>query len=237
MSQLQQAGFPTVGQPQERIKFTWPGFVQIVLKLTVQAYQVVRKDNIAKRNWEENTFTILLGEDYLRTIAFDNELPVFVQVRPKRHTKEMKTGEQATIEAKEIDLMLYGSWERDYHKKHFVWEAKRVGDKRVDIKYSKLNSEYVHEAIYRFIRREYADGLDDAGVLGYVLAGNVESIVEDINQTMGNIKKNPPLPEFNHLKTAAPIDDFKDIYQSKHTRTDNSEIQLHHLFLSFDFPK
>lgn len=182
MSQLQQVGDPTVGQPLEQLKPTWSEFVQHVLNLTVQAYKAMRKDNIVQRKWEENTFTIQLAQNYLRTIAYDNNFPVFVHVRTKKHTEEMKTGEQATIEAKEIDLQLYGSWERDYHKIHFVWEAKKVGDKRIIDKYSALNSEYINEAIYRFIRREYADGLSDAGILAYVLAGEPATIVKDINK-------------------------------------------------------
>jgi len=234
LSQLRRAGVPSDERPKKP-RFTWAEFVQIVLELTVQAYQAMHQDHIAKRNWEENTFTLRLGEDYLRLIAFDNELPVFVHVRTKRHTQEMKTGKQATIEAKEIDMLLYGSWERDYHKKHFVWEAKRVGDKRVDAKYRTLNSEYVNEAIYRFIRCEYADGLSDAGVLGYVLAGKAENIVRDINQSMGRIRKNPPLPTTNHLKSAQPIQDFDAVFHSQHIRTDNTSLKLYHLFLTFDF--
>lgn len=195
----------------------------------------MRRDNVAQRDWEENVFTLRLGEDYLRPIAFNNESSIRVSVRPKRHTGDMKTGDQATIEAKEIDMSLFGVWEMDYHKKYFVWEAKRVGDKRVDQQYSKLNSEYVNEGIYRFIRREYASGLDDAGMLGYVLAGSVSNIVGDINASIGNIRKNPPLPESEHLQKAPPIDDFEDLYRSNHIRTNQTYIRLHHLFLSFEF--
>jgi hypothetical protein len=189
----------------------------------------------AKLDWEENHFTIRLGEDYLRPITFDNELPLRVDIRSKVHTKEMKEGKQATIEAKEMDLSLYGVWERDYLRKRFVWEAKRVGDKRANSKYSSLNSEYVNEALYRFIRREYADGLDDAGVLAYILAGQADIIVNDINHTMGNLRNNPALPQSNHLRKNPLVNNFTNIFLSQHIRTDNTNIQLHHLFLTFDF--
>jgi len=193
------------------------------------------RDHVAKRDWEENVFTVCLAEDYIRSLAFDHEYSIRVDVRSKTHTKEMKQGDQATIEAKEMDLSMYGVWERDYIKRRFVWEAKRVGDKRVDEKYGNLNSEYIHEAIYRFIRREYADGLGDAGILGYVLAGSVSNIVGDINQSMGNITKNSPLDESNHLEEVDPIDEFEDVYRSFHKRTDDTRIRLHHLFLTFEF--
>ena len=121
------------------------------------------------------------------------------------------------------------------YQKHFVWEAKLVGDRRINPEYDGLNSEYVNEAIYRFIRGEYASQVSDAGVLGYVLAGEVGNIVADINQSMGNIRKNPSLPLSNHLRLVAPINDFRDIYQSQHAR-EGSQVVLHHLFLIFDFP-
>ena len=206
-----------------------------VLILTIEAYQAMRRAGIAKRDWEENTFTVCLGDDYLRDLAYDNEYSIYITIRDKIHTPQMKQGKQPTIEAKEMDLSLYGSWERDYIKKRFVWEAKRIGDKRVDKRYTKLYSEYVHEAIYRFINREYASGLDDAGVLGYVLAGQVSNIVTDINSTMGRVRKNKPLSRSNHLAHSAPINGFQDKYHSHHTRTDKTIINLYHLFLTFDF--
>ncbi len=234
MTQLTEPASPSIGKLAEFEKLTWLDFVGCVLKLTVEAYQAMRRENVVQRNWEENIFTLQL-EDYLRPIAYDNEFPIFVRVREKVHTPEMRAGQQATIEAQEIDMSMFPSWERSYYQRRFVWEAKKVGDKRVDRKYSRLNSEYVNEGIYRFIRGEYASGLNDAGMLGYVLAGRVCNIVGDINASMGNIHKNPPLSKSNHLQEATPIGDFEDIYFSNHMRMDETGICLHHLFLKFEF--
>ncbi len=227
--------FSSAGDANRFGKLTWGDFVQCVLELTVEAYQTMCRENIAQRDWEENVFTLQLGEDYLRPIAFDHEFPLIVDVRKKVHTPRMKAGQQATIEAQEIDMSLFGTWERDYHEKYFVWEAKKIGDKRVNPEYSRLNSEYVNEGIYRFIRGEYAGNLNDAGMLGYVLAGRVPNIVRDINACMGNIRKNPPLPQSDHLQEASSVGDFEDIYRSNHTRIDHTAIRLHHLFLTFGF--
>lgn len=235
MSQLSGMGKPSVGIPDKNNKLTWPDFVQLVLELTIQAYQAMLRDGIAQQSWEENVFTIRLGDDYIRNIILDQELPIWPDVRTKLHTDAMRVGKQSTIQAKEIDLKLAYIWERDVHKRHFVWEAKRIGDKKANHSYESLNSEYVNEAIYRFIKREYADGLSDAGVLGCVLAGSVANIVTDINQTMGKIRVNPPLPPSNHLNPASPIDGFSDIYLSQHQRIDSTDIYLHHLFFTFDF--
>ena len=235
MSQLRKAGKPSIGTLDRQVKLSWSDLVQLALILTVQAYQKMRKDKIARQNWEENVFTVRLGEDYLIPIIFQNQYPIRISIREKVHTKEMKQGIQKTISAKEIDLSLYDVWDKNYLQRRFIWEAKRVGDKRRNIVYENLNSEYVNEAIYRFIKIDYANDLNDAGVLAYVLEGNAADIVFDINQTMGNIRINHPLPLSNHLFPAKSIGGFKDIYNSHHIRTDNTEIVLHHLFFSFDF--
>lgn len=236
LSQLRPDAQPVTAKPKDEWSLEWPDFVQAVLRLTIQAYQAMRQAGVARRDWEENMFTVRLGEDYLRPLAFDHDYSIRLEIRSKVHTQAMKDGKQATIEAKEIDMSLYGVWERDYFNKHFVWEAKRVGDKTIQL-YKHLSSEYVNEAIYRFIRKEYADGLDDAGVLGYILAGDAQSIVGDINQSMGRIHRNPSLPESDHLTVVQAINQFCDIYQSQHQRVDTTSIKLHHLFLTFDFPE
>ncbi len=230
MSQLRQAGLPSFGKPP--ISITWSDFVQIVLNLTIQAYQIMYKAEKANHTWEENVFTERLAT-FLDPIAFEHSIRV--EIRSKVHTEAMREGKQPTIEAKEMDLSMYGVWEKDYRKTRFVWEAKCVGDKRVDKKYSGLNSEYVNEAIYRFIRREYANGMGDAGILGYVLGGDVTNIVNDINSTMGKLQKNSPLSKSNHLYKVPPINNFDQVYRSRHTRIDSTEIQLYHLFLTFDY--
>lgn len=229
MSQLRQAAVASAGDSQQFIQITWDDFVQLVISLTIQAYHRMRLECPVQRDWEENTFTGRLAADYLLPLA----LPLLrLDIRSKVHTQAMKEGRQATIEAKEMDLSLYGIWESDYLHRRFVWEAKRIGDRT---NHSGLISEYVNEAIYRFIGLEYAAGLPDAGVLGYVLAGDVPDIVSEINGSMGRLRKNPPLPASNHLKIHPRLHQFDNLYRSHHARIDNSSIQLHHLFLTFDF--
>jgi hypothetical protein len=222
--------------PRVFIKLTWSDFVQHVLEVTVEAYQAMREARVARREWEENVFTIQLADGYIRPLLQQYESPIRVWARTKIHTVPMYNGEQPTIQAKEVDMLLFDIGEWEYRRVNFVWEAKCVGDKRVNYdKYSPLNSEYVNEAIYRFIRREYAAEVDDAGILAYVLEGCVNNIINDINASMGRIRKNPSLPKSEHLQGAPPIGDFEDIYRSRHKRSDDTYIGLYHFILTFDF--
>ena len=97
MSQLRQTTFPSSGKPAPSSKLSWQDFVQLVLDLTVMAYWAMSQDRVASVEWEENVFTLRLGEDYIRPLAFDNEIPIRAVVRPKAHTDQMRSGMQATI--------------------------------------------------------------------------------------------------------------------------------------------
>ena len=221
------------GSP-EQFKVSWEAFVQFVLNITIEAYQKMRRDCVARKDWEEDTFTICLAENYIQPLAFP--FSVYVIPRARIHTLEMKTGEISAKRAKEIDIRLYGSWEENYHRIHFVWECKRISDRNLDKENDALIAKYVTEGIFRFIDREYAASLDDAGMLGYVLLGEVANIVSDINRSMENPHRKRQLSTSDYLVPATAIGAFANVYQSRHLRADNQKpVRLHHLFLTFDF--
>ncbi len=221
------------GSP-EQFKVSWEAFVQFVLNITIEAYQKMRRDCVARKDWEEDTFTICLAENYIQPLAFP--FSVYVTPRARIHTLEMKTGEFSAKRAKEIDIRLYGSWEENYHRIHFVWECKRISDRNLDKENNFLVAEYVTEGIWRFIDGEYAASLDDAGMLGYVLLGDVAPIVSDINRSMQDPHRKRQLSDSDCLASVTAIEAFNDVYQSHHLRLDNQKpIRLHHLFLTFDF--
>lgn len=181
-------------------------------------------------DWLEDTFTANL-ESFIRPIAYNH--PLNLQVQSQVPVYPAETGDMAANRAVRIDIKLWGSW-HNYHRIYFAWEAKRIGDKRIDARCSTLNSEYVNEGIYRFIDNQYSVDVDSAGMLGYVLAGEVPNIVSDINETMIRLQKRP-LSSSDQLRESSPIADFEDVYESQHDRADNAPIELHHLFLKFSY--
>jgi len=228
--------FPLRSGSTDQFRVPWKTFVKVVLALTVEAYQRMRQDSVACQDWEEDTFTIRLTEDYIQPLARQHPLNLVVMPRTRVHTPEMKTGAVSPKKAPEIDIRLFSSWEKDYHRVYFAWECKRVGDKRVDNKYAFLIREYVTEGIFRFLDGEYASEVDDSGMLGYVLAGNVANIVDGINQSMVHPRRVRRLSPSDHLVPGPAIGAFTDAYQSRHKRVVHQRIiRLHHLFLTFDF--
>jgi hypothetical protein len=221
----------------DRFRVPWKIFVQVVLTLTVDAYQRMCQDGVAHQYWEEDAFSIRLTEDYIQPLAHQHPLLLIAVARTRTHTPEMKRGEVSSKQAPEIDIRLFSSWEKDYHRIYFAWECKRVGDKRVDEKYGSLIPKYITEGVFRFLDGEYASDVDDAGMLGYVLAGEIPNIVNDINQSMLHPRRSRRLSSSDHLVPAPAIQTFTDVYHSRHKRVaDQKIISLHHLFLTFDFP-
>jgi len=212
----------------------WRAFVKVVLEITVQAYQIMRTKSAVQRDWEEDQFTINLG-DCIRPIAYHHPMKIMIVIRTKTHTAKMKTEEVSAKQAKEIDIQLWGRWE-NYDKVYFAWECKRIADKSKDEKYKDLVPEYIKEGMFRFLDEEYSSKIEDAGMLGYVLDGHISSIVKEINQSMVSAQRKRKLSETDCLKLFTPLDTFTDIYISHHKRiTSTRPIQLYHIFLTFEF--
>ena len=212
----------------------WESFVQLVLEITVDAYQRMRQDSVAQQGWEEDTFTLKL-KDYIQPLARQHPLNLVAMVQTPVHTPAMYTGGVSTKKASRIDIRFFQPRE-DYERIYFAWECKRVGGKRENREYATLVPKYITEGILRFLDEEYSVGLDDAGMLGYVLAGDVTNIVHDINASMQEPRRKRPLSTSDHLVSSPAIDAFTNVYRSSHKRTVSQRtIRLHHLFLTFDF--
>lgn len=212
----------------------WDSFVNVCLELTIEAYQKMKTEINPSVEWEEDQFTIKLGDDYLRPIAYRHPLNVRIIVRSRVHTEAMADGKITAKYAKEIDLKLLGPWE-NYHKQYFAWECKRIGDPKGGESDDTLISKYISQGIRRFIDEEYSKDLDNAGMLGYVLSGTAADIVKALNSSMSDPHSKQKLNSSHHLDLLSPpITGFNDIYISQHTRT-AKPIRLHHLFLTFNF--
>jgi hypothetical protein len=222
------------GSP-DNFRVPWESFVQLVLEITVEAYRRMRQDRVARRDWEEDAFTANLTENYIQPLMRQYKLNLVAKARTKVHTPSMRTGVVSPKRAPEIDIQLFHPWV-NYNQIYFAWECKLVGDKRTDAICAVLIPKYVTEGIFRFIDENYAAGLHDAGMLGYVLAGEVVNIVDDINASMHHPRRRRQLSASDHLVPAPAIAAFDDIYHSHHKRTISQKaILLHHLFLTFDF--
>ena len=222
---------PLSRRPRKAFVLHWSSFVEAVLSITVEAYKAMCNSTVTLVGEENLTAKFVF--DYLKPKALEYNLLVVPHGR--EHTRQIIEGEELAKKAKEFDIKMFGVWDK-YDERCFVWECKLVSDKRVDQAHEALSSEYVKEGIFRFIDEEYSAAVDDAGMLGFVLQGDIDYIVLDINRSMQEPKRARKLSPTDHLHRAAPIGTFSDIYYSVHQRPMCKRlIRLHHLFLIFNF--
>lgn len=232
----------------------WAGFLQDILETTVAAYLILKRKNKVCSDWEEDTFTINM-EECINSFSQKCKSPLYAQTQPPIYTPEMMVGKVTPKKAVKLDIKIWDTHWGNKDEIYFTWECKLIVDKARKNKYKRLVHEYITKGIVRFLdgNWKYAQAVDDAGVLGYVLYGEVPQIVDAINQEMLVIPHSKASPKDIREKQAlqaakklsssdqlklcdpGPIDNFI-FYESHHTRHFcNQAIHLYHFFLTFDF--
>lgn len=233
----------------------WTGFLQEVLHTTIAAYRVLRQESTVHSSWEEDIFTINIERcmnQFIRTHKF----PLCAKSQQPIYTPEMMAGEVSPKKAVKLDIKI---WDKNWNNEdevYFTWECKLIVDKARENKHRRLIPEYITNGVVRFLDEnwKYAEAVDDAGILGYVLYGEVAQIVEAINQEILELPQSPEsstkdvrakqallaarrLSAFDLLSLCnpSPINNFI-FYESRHRRMFcNQDIRLYHFFLTFDF--
>jgi hypothetical protein len=130
--------------------------------------------------------------------------------------------------------ILYVSWERWVFKNEkdlgrtdlsfaisgfeYVIECKRLKN---------ASKQYIKEGLYRFIKNEYSSNESYAGMMGFVVEGDIADISNEL-------KKKCIKEEFNNNSFAnEKLEDWKFGFKTAHNRDSKTEINLHHLFFEF----
>lgn len=87
---------------------------------------------------------------------------------------------------------------------------------------------YIDEGLKRFINNEYSKNESTSAMLGFIIKGNIADI------KIGLLRKceteNYIENEFNQQKYS----DWKHCFKTTHSRKDNTDINLYHLFFEFN---
>jgi hypothetical protein len=109
---------------------------------------------------------------------------------------------------------------------YFSFECKRL-------KSNSKNRLYIAEGIKRYVENTYARAVPIAGMIGFVEAGDIIKIKDDINLRLKKLNESAEL-KTNRLLTFFQItDDFDYSFSSNHDRVNNTPIGIHHLFLDY----
>lgn len=91
------------------------------------------------------------------------------------------------------------------------------------------DSKYINEGIKRFVRLKYAKLDTCAGMMGFVVGGDIKEIVDNLKP---KVKDYYFSPGFEYLLGKTCLN-WEHSFQSKHDRNNNTRIQLYHLFFDF----
>ncbi len=106
---------------------------------------------------------------------------------------------------------------------NFTFECKRLFKER------SKNEEYITEGMKRFIDLKYSEKESYAGMVGFIISGNILAIVNDVN---AKVKDYFLVLTQSDLLTKTCVDwDYS--FQSKHNRMNNTQIHIYHLFFEF----
>lgn len=233
----------------------WADFLQKVLETTATAYCMLKYRKAVRSDWKEDTFTLQIVK-YMKQIIQNCKSALCAELQQYIYTSKMMAADESPEKAVKIDIKI---WHRNWYNEddiYFAWECKLIVDKARESTHRRLVPEYITNGIIRFLDTHwrYAQAVNDAGMLGYVLYGEVSSIVEAINQEMLAIPRRPEssakdfrtvqslhaareLSSSDQLKRCNPSPiDTSIFYESHHHRSFcKRDIRLYHFFLTFDF--
>lgn len=100
----------------------------------------------------------------------------------------------------------------------FIVECKRLKN---------ASSQYVNEGLLRFINKDYAENESYAGMIGFIVDGDIKSICSSLMKKCKQV--NYIESEFSRSK----IDDSESSFNTSHKREGTNEINIYHLFFEF----
>ena len=125
-----------------------------------------------------------------------------------------------------IDIALIIDNDRDMY---VAYECKRLNVTHKG-KRSSLATPYVKEGVYRYINQQYSRTLPMAGMLGYVMDGEVQYALDKVHAAIKKHTDGETLKfGMNNVHKIGTSDRFRTL----HVRSDNSTVEINHTFLSF----
>jgi len=96
--------------------------------------------------------------------------------------------------------------------------------------FDSLASKYVTDGMSRYFNGQYAKGLDRGGMLGYVMDGNCNEAVEDVQKAIEKRRLNLYMEEKETLKASSCIAS-KQVKETLHRYGPTNRFIIYHVFL------
>ena len=159
---------------------------------------------------------------WLRRNRTTNELPFQV------HTQVVELGTCAAEDQGRMDIVFLPLIPRE--DIYFCLECKRLSV-RYDKRVRSYASEYVTFGMLRFVQGKYSNQVRNAGILGYVLDGNVSQAIESVSNLIKKKYQELGMKSPGEMKPSSIYPKEPQIKETRHSRHSNPQILLiHHLF-------
>jgi len=125
-----------------------------------------------------------------------------------------------------LDLRFIQGFRR---KVYFSIECKRL---RINLPkgFNALSKEYVIEGMYRYFNGQYAQELDKGGMLGYVMDGNCNEAIKDVQKAIEKQRLDLYMQDNETLKDSTCIIS-RQVKETLHKYGPNEKFTIYHLFL------
>lgn len=207
-------------------------FEKKCMKVLIKAYHNVIEDNKYDVDWKEEKFSAHIFS-YMEKLDLTSKHKLHINIEYNLlDINKLPIEENSPKKLPRIDISL-ASWEviKDEKVKYF-FEAKNLYEN--DYKKKKASqyiNRYIDAGIENFRTGRYFNG----SLVGYVLEGNIDRIIDKLNIQLTKDRKNKNKAT-NHLSAFEqknPIKNFNYYCETKHLTPLGNRITIQHIFLDF----
>lgn len=201
-------------------------YERICLRVLIGAYRIIYSQKQYELDWDEDQFTEwLIVEMKKHDLTSKHRLHIFSQSLIRK--EELPINDNHPKISPKIDIGFW-NWEHTQNAIEYFIEAKNLSldnwKKKTGVAVSATSylNRYIETGIGNFTTCRYTNG----SLVGYVLNGDIEPIVQKLNER---------LTESQQLKCISEnynIEDYPHIYLSEHS-TKDTNVKIKHVFLSF----
>jgi hypothetical protein len=202
------------------------GLINKCYSILLNGYNSMKNDSRYSLSWDEDNITALLIK-YMKAVSLTQELNLSITPQAPIYTDEIFSGKEKAKQASVIDIRL-STWANSEEFEYFI-EAKNLSEKSwtkdsgSPVNASYYKKRYIETGIDNFVSMTYPDGC----LAGYIVQGNLESIVEEINSILVS---SIPTRSSEIICNKTVVESYPYCYTSHHIN-DGKNIALKHFLL------
>ncbi len=220
------------GKLSLNIKKKFPTIEDISFKILIEAYRVLIESNQYDLDWEEEQINQQLVV-YMRKSKIRNKYQLTIGLERKLFNEnELPIQNNNPKKLPRIDINIV-SWSfQENSELEYFFEAKNLYENDYG---KKIASAYINRYIDTGIENFRIDRYNNGSIIGYILNGDIDNIIEKLNIQLKKDRKNKN-KVVNYLSAIEKknyIKGFDCYYESKHLDLSKEEMLVKHIFLKF----